>query len=218
MFRFRAPAARRRSGLFLGFVVSAICSVASTCAFATEPTSIVRIEEDWRLDIITPETASNSPQITCAMSPAGSDEGEYMTFELNHQSQPGYSSGGLHLHAWNSEYLLGSSHSAGVCLATPNETISWTQSMSLVDGWLVYEISQGTSQTWGEFGPTELRVALRTNLTNLNSYDPDSSLRDSGVGFGANRVSSLTLRTVRLFTADGDVIEVVVNRDVTNPN
>jgi hypothetical protein len=182
---------------------------------ATNPVQVVRIEEDWRLVVATPEVSSNSPQVVCAMSPSGGDDGDYMAFELNHQSQPGYATGGLHLHAWEGEHLLGSAHTqTGVSMNHSQEQVEWTQSMTLANGLLTYEVSQGTSDTWGAFGTGELRASAQTTLTNLNSYNVEATVAGSGVGFGANRVSSLSLKTVRLVLSTGEVLEVAVNRDI----
>ncbi len=177
--------------------------------------SIVRVEEDWELLIGTPDDAGDSPQITTAMSPAGDDEGDYCSFEMNHQSQPTYFPGGLHLHAWDGEYLLGSAHAqAGYTLCRVHESIAWTQVMSLSDGHLHYEVQRGSSETWGEFGGENLRVSIASTLPNLNGYDPSASLQDSGVGYGANRVLSLTLRRVRLISSVGETFEININQDV----
>lgn len=184
-------------------------------ALAIDVLSTVRIEEDWELVVSTPETNSNSPQVTCAMSPVGSDESAYMSFEINHQSQPDYAIGGLHLHAWNGEYLQGSVHArAAVPFQTANELISWTQSMTLSSGTLTYEITNGSSTTWGAFGAGELRLIVSTQLTNLVAYRTQDSLDSSGVGFGANRVSSLVLKRVRYITDVGQTYEVIVDHNV----
>jgi hypothetical protein len=188
-------------------------------SWATDPVHVVRIEEDWRLVVATPEVSSNSPQVVCAMSPSGGDDGDYMAFELNHQSQPGYATGGLHLHAWDGEHLLSSAHTQpSVSMTHSQEHVDWTQSMTLDNGMLTYEVSQGTSETWGTFGAGELKVTVQTSLTNLNSYNVEATIAGSGVGFGANRVSSLSLRTVRLILSTGEVLEVTVNRDILATN
>jgi hypothetical protein len=186
-------------------------------ASATDGVNVVRIEEDWELIVATPEVSSNSPQVVCAMSPSGGDDGDYMAFELNHQSQPGYATGGLHLHAWEGEHLLSSAHTQeSTSMLHNQEQVTWTQTMTLANGMLVYEIVQGTSETWGAFGNGELKVSVRSNMGSLNSYDVEATLAGSGVGFGANRVTSLKLKTVRLTLSNGDVLEVPVNRDVVS--
>jgi hypothetical protein len=204
-----------RSSFLLSLLAAATGWVFIPEVHGTETLQIVRIEEDWRLVVATPEVSSNSPQVVCAMYPSGGDEGDYMAFELNHQSQPGYATGGLHLHAWDGEHLLGSAHTqSAVSMRHQQEQIEWTQTMTLSDGLLTYEVIQGTSETWGAFGAGELKVSVNSNLENLNGYNVEATLAGSGVGFGANRVTSLTLRNVRLVTSTGQIIEVPVNHDV----
>ena len=206
-------AARMRTSVRCLVVV--LSAVFAEQTFAIDGGTVVRVEEDWELVVSTPATSSNSPQITCAMSPVGSDDAAYMSFELNHQSQPEYGIGGLHLHAWNGEYLRGSVHSqAEVVCQTADEQVSWTQSMTLSAGTLTYAVSDGSSTTWGAFGTGELQLQVSTDLVNLNGYSIQHSLDSSGVGFGANRVASLKLKRVRYVTDAGVVIEVPVNHDV----
>ena len=177
--------------------------------------SIVRIEEDWELVVTTPETTSNSPQVTCAMSATGTDESDYMSFEMNLQSQPSYAIGGLHLHAWNGDYLRGSAHAqSGVPVQDSDELITWTQSMTVSNGTLTYEITNGSSTTWGSFGDGELKLTVSTARTDLHSYQVEGSLSGSGVGFGANRVSALRLKKVRFITNGGQVYDATINHNV----
>jgi hypothetical protein len=73
----------------------------------------------------------------------------------------------------------------------------------------VFEVSDGSSQTWGAFGGEGyLRAAVATDLTDLGGYDPGVSVENSGVGFAGNRVASLVLKRVRLYTAVGLLAEV----------
>lgn len=204
-----------RAFVSLGLLLAAVSSAATSGLYAQDVLTIVRVEEDWSLFVSTPETSSNSPQITCTMSPSGGDDADYVTFELNHQSQPGYAEGGLHLHAWDGDFLLNSAHAqSAVYLSASQETINWTQSMSLSNGLLTYEVTQGTSATWGAFGAGELRVSVARNLGNLNGYSMDATIAGSGVGFGSNRVSSLVLKTVRMVTSTGEVLTFYPNHDV----
>ena len=174
-----------------------------------------RVEEDWELVVTTPETNSNSPQITVAMSPLASDESEYVTFEINHRSQPDYGIGGLHLLAWNGNFfVLDSAHTqSGVQLNTADEVITWTQSLELSGGSLTYAVTNGSSTTWGAFGNGELSVTVDSQCQTLNSYSPQNSIASTGVGFGANRVASLTLKRVRYFTPAG-AVEVTLDHNV----
>jgi hypothetical protein len=210
----RSCAAIARSA-WLKYLVFALAIGFPVRALAIEGESIVRVEEDWELLVTTPDTISNSPQVTCAMSPVGDSESAYMSFELNHQSQPEYAVGGLHLHAWNGEFLAVSLHAqARIPFETSNETITWTQSMTVSDGTLTYEVSNGSSTTWGTFGNGELRLTVATQLTNLHGYRIHDSLAASGVGFGANRVQSLVLKKVRFVTSGGQVYELTIEHNV----
>jgi len=86
-----------------------------------------------------------------------------------------------------------------------NERITWKTSMSLSDGRLSFEVLDGTSDTWGAFGGNagRLRATQLTNLADLNGYDPDVSISNSGVGYASNRVQSMTLKRVRVTMSDG---------------
>lgn len=211
--RARAP----RFGLIRSLFVAIAFGPLST--LAAGDFSIVRIEEDWELAVTTPEQSSNSPQVTCAMSPASTDSSDYMSFELNHQSQPSYAVGGMHLLAWNGDFLSGATHTqSDVPVQDSDELISWTQSMTVENGTLTYEITNGSSTTWGTFGTGELKVTVSTTRTNLHSYRIEESLSGSGVGFGANRVSAFRLKKVRFITSGGQTFEITVNYNVLAQN
>lgn len=174
---------------------------------------IVRIEEDWELDLKTPHEDGDSPQITTAMSPHY--DNEYCSFELNHQSQPDFAPGGIHLHAWDGDFVLSSAHEqTGLSLQSTGEHISWTQAMSINSGELSYEISQFDSDTWSSFTGTSLLVSVDSQFDDLNDYDWNESILNSGVGYGSNRVQTLKLRTVRFITAGGNITELNVNYDI----
>lgn len=207
--RPRAP----HSHWILSLVIA--CTHAPMSLLEASDPSIVRIEEDWELLVTTPETSSNSPQVTCAMSADATDESDYMSFELNYQSQPSYAIGGLHLHAWAGDYLRGSTHTQSERpVQDSDEQISWTQCMAVSDGQLTYEITNGVSTTWGSFGTGELKLIVPTDRTDLHNYRVEWSLSGSGVGFGANRVSAFRLTKARFFTDTGVVYEVTINYDV----
>ena len=63
-------------------------------------------------------------------------------------------------------------------------------------------------------GQGYLQSSLPTNLTSLNEYNPKLSVLNSGVGFAANRVTSLTLKAVRGVTSDGQVLQDTTVRPV----
>ena len=86
--------------------------------------------------------------------------------------------------------------------------------MSVSEGTLTYEVTNGSSTTWGTFGTGELTVSVPTNLPNLQGYNVNYSANSSGVGFGSNRVSSLVLKRVRFITGSGFTFEFSVNHYV----
>jgi hypothetical protein len=176
---------------------------------------ILRVEEDWELTVASPDSNSIAPQVTCAFFPGGSDA-LYATFELNHQSQPDFVPGGMQLLVWDDETAISVRKfpHQGV-LSTSSEKIRWTQTMTLKDGMLIFEVVAGDSTTWGSFGGQGyLRAGVATNLTNLNAYHPENSVSNSGVGYAANRVQSLGVRAVRLVSSEGEILSDPTDRMV----
>lgn len=191
---------------------SAVCwSLTAGVAQAQELLpAITRIEEVWELRIANAEPAINSPQVTCVISPFGSIDHGYAALDINVRSEPDYSPGGLQLHVWNPDnpIVVSNATQQGVA-GQANETIQWTQTMSLADHVLTFSVVDGSSTTWGAFGGDgHLAIDVSTSLENLNAYDPSVSIANSGAGYGANRVESLTLKRVRWFTSAGLLIEL----------
>lgn len=172
-------------------------------------TQVVRVEEDWELDVATPDANTDAPQVSCVISPVGNVDSVHAAFEVNYQSMPEFIPGGLQLQLWNNEEPLASRKYPGASVMNlPGETVRWTQSVQLAGGLLTFEITQGSSTTWGNFGGQGyLRASVASSLSSLNGYNPAVSISNSGVGYAANRVGSLVLRKVRLFTATGQVLE-----------
>ena len=184
-----------RLWVFRGLLTALILSVTASVAMAQDLT-IVRVEEDWQMVVSTPDPNCDAPQITAALLPQGSTDGQFATFEVNHQDIPEYIAGGMQLQLWNGE-TAGSSRKFPnpSLLATPDETVTWTQTMEVADGVLTFEVVSGSSTTWGTFGGQGyLRSSVQTGLANLNSYDPHDTIENSGVGYASNRVSSFHSR------------------------
>lgn len=203
-----APAARRSR-----FAPKMIVATAMTLIFAfaslasAEPAQdIVRVEEDWEMVVLTPDDDSSGPQITSVISPVGHLDSLHATFELNHQSLPEFVPGGIQLQTWEGEYpLLFSKFPNPDLMNTRNEVVTWTQSMKIAEGHLLFAISGGDSTTWGKFGGQGyLRISKATSLENLNGYNPAVSVENSGIPYASNRVKRLVLKRVRVTTADGN--------------
>lgn len=190
--------------------------IATAPGFATEPLTVVAIEEDWELVVASPDANSTAPQVSCTISPLSHVGSLHAAFELNHQSQPEFTAGGLQLQLWNDEQPLGSrKFPEPAVLSADNEAVHWTQALRIEDGTLTFEITEGSSTTWGSFGGQGyLKASLTTDLENLNEYDPDVSVRNSGVAYAGNRVTKLVLKRVRATLATGEVIEDTTQRVV----
>ena len=188
---------------------------------AQNPTSpdVFRVEEDWSLVIDQPDLANNGPQVTCTISPADMTTA-YCAFDINYHTQPNYSPGGMQLHTWDPTdpvEIADSPHTA--MLQNPGETVTWTQTMTWNSGVLTFRVHNGDSQTWGKFGGPNglLWLDLPTSLPNLDSYDPNVSVANSGVSFAGNLVTSLTLTAVRWYDVNGKLIKQVTTPQVVYP-
>lgn len=197
-----------RSRLFRCCLVFLVGVAWAGIATAQTLPTVVRVEEEWELVVATPDPNSDAPQITCVMSPVGNAASFHAAFEINYQSLPSFTPGGLQLQVWNGEWPVSQRKFPNESvLATAGETICWTQSLEIVEGNLVMEIIDGSSTTWGSFGGQGyLKATVNTTLADINAYDPAVSIAHSGVSYAANRVQSLVLKSVRLTTSTGEVL------------
>jgi hypothetical protein len=177
---------------------------------------VVRVEEDWRLDVGETDPGVTAPQVTTAISPLPDLSQLHAIFNLNYQALNTFAPGGMQLQLWNgdtaiSHYRLNPDES----FDTDGEVVTWTQVMDLTNSGLKFRIENGNSTTWGHFGGSNLLTEqVSTNLVNLNQYDPLVSIENSGVTFAANRAESLVLERIRVYTSDGQVFHITVNMHV----
>jgi hypothetical protein len=206
---FRSPLVRKFS-LWIGglaFLATApLAYLIPVVVLAVDEPSITRVEEDWQVEMATPNASEFAPQITTVISPRSDLDHSYAVFELNHATQPGFEAGGLQMQCWYGDSFIHSSrHMQAVSLDTPNEVITFTMAMSLSDRWLKFEIENGSSPTWGAFGKGlngNLKQWWYSSLENLNQYNPQNSVDNSRVGFASYRVKKLQLKTVRYYSGD----------------
>lgn len=183
---------------FVGFCVAAAAAGAQ---------DLVHVEEDWELVIATPDQNSCGPQIACAMSPFADISGTYFTLEINHRSAPYWTPGGISLHQWFGESRVQSmDRQDRSVMNTPEEVVTWTQILDSVGPLLTFQVKNGHSSTWGDFGYSN-NLKLQSwswyeNL-NLNNYTPDVSVSQSGVAYASNRVRSLKILEIRGTLQDG---------------
>ncbi len=148
------------------------------------------------------------------MSPTADVNGTHFLFTLNHSTVPDYQPGGMQVQLWNGEELVNESMgNITEALQNSEETVCWTQRISLHDGTLSFRVLDGQSETWNSFGGDDLSLNVPTSLTALNSYHPSVSLGESQVGYAENRVASLILTKLVWVTEDGQVHE----QDATIP-
>ncbi len=200
----RAASLRLRRAWIGGMGCLAVLSLAAP-AWADGP-NVIAVEEVWELSVGDPDADNSAPQVTTFMSPVGDTVGRYFSFELNHQGVPSFAAGGLNVQVWEEGTLAGTVHAnVGQLLQTEGETVMWTQQLSVEDGVLRFVVHSGSSTTWGNFGDDgALQASAPTDLTDLNAYAAGVSLANSGVGFAGNRVHSLRLKKLRLYTSDGE--------------
>lgn len=199
-------------------------TVGTLRAQSSSASDVYRVEEDWLLVVGDPDVLANGPQVTSTISPVNMDTA-YCAFDVNYRTQPDYTAGGLQIHSWDPEDLIAFSNSTHTAmLATSGETVTWTQSMTLRNGKILFQIKNGSSQTWGDFGidpngdsSDPLQLSVRTSLANLNSYSSDVSLQNSGISYASNLVNSLALVAVRWYDSDGKLIRQTTNQRFVYP-
>jgi hypothetical protein len=223
MFRQRLMALFSRSTYLqdltlIALVVSFVAAFpgGNVLAQGTPSNAVVAVEEDWELIVGEPDPDSLAPQVTCVYSPVQNTDLLYAAIDFNHHSQFEFASGGIQLQVWTNNFAVATAESqANGKLAHMNENITWTQRMAVDNGNLTFALTNGQSDTWGSFGNNgELSVQVGTSLTNLNSYSPDVSVQNSGIGFASNRVKSLILKKVRATLENGEIVEDNTERTV----
>jgi hypothetical protein len=190
------------------FAVCLSLAAVSTALAQTPAPVPDQVEEDWQLVVATPDFEGVGPQITTSMS-AGADltSVPWVAFDLNYREYPYFRAGGLQLQAWSGAQLLTTSSEGSGQFNVPNETITWTQRMSVSGGTMTYSLLNGQSTTFGTFGQGtgSLSVNFPTALTSLTDYSPTVSTAHSGVSWQANNVTSMRLLQVRYY-AGGQLI------------
>jgi hypothetical protein len=185
-------------------------------ACAAEAADVIRVEEDWELVVRDPDVNNSAPQVICMMAPVANTESVHIALVLNHKTLPGYAPGGIQLQVWNGEQPCGHLNSTAYgVLRNPNETIRWTTRMSLQEGALLFEVTNGSSTSWGAFGGDgELRASLPCSISSLSAYSPNTSRTESSVRYAANRVGILALKEVRYYSSAGLVHRDTIDRVV----
>jgi hypothetical protein len=196
-------ASSRLSRIARWLVVAATFLTASTVAADDLP--IIRVEEDWQVEVGSPAPEDHAPQIVTVLSPVGDLEREHSVFELNHTTYPDYAPGGMQLQCWRQNWLSGyGSTPHQQKLHHNNELVLFTSSMEIDEHVLEFRIKNGTSLTWSTFGGSGyLKTRYYTTLNNLSGYSPDVSVANSRVAFASHRVKKLVLASIRYYSEEG---------------
>jgi hypothetical protein len=196
----------------VGGIVLALVSTALPVCSAANPT-IWKIEEDWEMVINEPDSAIYSPQVTFFTSPSALDE-TYFQLQMNYAADAEFSGGGFHVASVQNEAILDEARSeTRSILATDGDHIRWTSVMAVIQDKALFAVRDGLGTEWGNFGGPEYLVRMTPSpVLDLSGYNPQQSLDTVDIGFGANRVQSITLLQVRCFYDDGQMVTVPVNR------
>ena len=180
-----------------------------------QESEIYRIEEDWQLVLNEPDAVNVSPQITFFTSPCVNADDCYFQLQMNYAADDGFFKGGFHVSAVDHEQVVDEERSSTqTVLSKDGDTVRWTNVMAVIsNSKVMFAIKNGHGQDWGEFGGPDYLVELKGHpTTDLSEYHPNQSIESVDIGFGANRVASLTLVEVRAYYPDGRIVNVPVNQ------
>ena len=166
-----------------------------------------RIEEDWELVIGEPDPDTHAPQVVNIISPWGDVSRDYAIFEINHSTQPEYLEGGVQLQLWRDErYYSNAGPYDCTLLSTPGETVTYTLSMAIYNGYLFVKVRNGSSLTWNSFGESSLILSCPARMPDLSNYTTNISSSKSRVAFAAHRVEKFALKKVRYYL-NGELVK-----------
>lgn len=181
--------------------VAILLGLATCQATAQSINQADRIEEDWVL--VADETASaDGPQVNTVMGPTSDQSLGVFVLDINYRHDPVYSSQGLQVLIYG-KYGLVSSNTVGTNpLQLANQTVQWTQRMSLSGGSVQYSIPAVNSTNWGSLPSTSVLASFTAPLTSFKDYDPDVSASNSGGAWKTQGLKTLTLVQVRYYVAN----------------
>lgn len=179
--------------------------------------NIVRIEEDWELQVSQPDAQIDAPQITTTMAPFGDASETIFQVDLNHASWPNFASGGVQVRICDDTTCSSQKRFLDdIRLSHASETVQWTQVIQKVTNGFYFGLKNGNGDTFGDFGGDTSFVFISnadTGASSLELYRHEDSLSNSGVTFAGNRVGWLRLKKLRLYNSANQVTEWTLNAD-----
>lgn len=170
-----------------------------TPALAEDVALVQRVEEDWELVLNTPSGELESPQFHTVMSPHSGTSGRFFQATWNYRDAETYLAGGMQVQELYGEELMQIKEVGQEPLSTTAETVSWTQSLELAGTSMKFTVFNGQSSSWGSFGGSSMQLTCSSYLTSLNNYNPNTSVKNSWITYGANRVNELRIKEVRYY-------------------
>ncbi len=195
-------------GSLIIFASAALLALFTFCPilYAEEAVDVMRVEQDWEVVLNEPGTDIDAPQFHTVISPFGNLDSFYLQVCWNYREEPDFVPGGMQLQAWQGEDPAGKKSYREDKLSTFAETITWTQTMQTNGSVLTLGIINGSSTTWGSFGGADTSLSGNVGVANLNGYSTDTSVYNSWISYGANRVNTLRITEVRRYDRDGKLI------------
>ena len=179
---------------------------ASTPIVADDATDVFRVEEDWEVVLNEPDEDVDAPQFHTLMAPFANFEPFHFQISWNYRGEPEFIAGGMQVLAWYGEDCIGQKSYRDDKLSLSAETFSWTSVLQTSGCSLKFEVINGNSQTWGEFGGSETSLSGPIYIPNLNFYSTDFSASNSWISYGSNRVDLLQIKEVRRYNRLGQMI------------
>lgn len=212
------PKLNRRVLVGAGAIAGGAILAGNLAFMPVAPPQVMRIEEDWQLVLNDPRTAVTAPQFHTVMAPSTSMNGLYFQVTWNYRELESFSDGGLQMQIWNGETDFASREVGSQPLSVDAETVSWTSRMYTDTARVTFSIINGHSSSWGTFGGESMTVRTARPIASLNGYTADTSVANSWITFGSNRVQSLVLRAIRKYDGDGNLVSEDANPRVIYQN
>ena len=196
-------------------LAAALAPILMCCQTAkgVDDQNVMRVEEDWEVVLNYPDSDVEAPQFHTVISPFAHVDSFHLQITWNYREETDFAGGGMQLRAWNGEFAAGSKSYREDKLSTTAETITWSQTMNLdANGTLTFAVENGSSSTWGAFGGTSATsLTGKVLMPTLNDYSTATSVKNSWITYGANRVDEIRINEVRRYNAAG----VLLSRDTT---
>jgi hypothetical protein len=176
----------------------------ATATLAAPPSNdVMVVEQDWSLTLNETADIKSSPQFVTA-SPLGPDRCFMITW--NYHDFPNFVSGGVQMQAWDQDYVVTVNEISEYPLYVDHDTVTWTQVISISQQDCRLRITGINTQAWGTNINSSLMTFTGAGLANLNNFDSQSCVDESGIQYGHNRVNWFGVTEVRTYSDSGKLL------------